>query len=338
MTQHQAYPMRASIIRNQDDGVTRVDVYDDIGSGGWFDEGLTAKAFAAQLAKISGPLDVHINSAGGAVDDGIAINNNIRNYKGRKRTVVDGMAASIASVIFQAGDERVVEPGGMVFVHDANGLCVGNAAEMAKFAAALDKHSDNIAQIYADRAGGTPEQWRDTMRTEKWYTADEAVEAGLADRKGSSEAQLPAGMDLAAFSMIPGQIAARLRELPATWTPGGKPQDAAPADAAPVIVNADGSHDPFSGDHAHNHPAFGSQGGDDSHAHSHSHANDADHDHSHGQGDSGDSAQDSASQAVKGGKKDKKAARKAAIQGDADGACCTLCGPDCACGGPAAAL
>jgi ATP-dependent protease ClpP protease subunit len=150
----QVYPLKCRI-RNEDAGTTRIDVFDDIGGGGWFDEGVTAKSFAAQMAKVKGPLDVHINSGGGEVHDGVAIGNAIRNHKGFKRTVVDGIAASIASVIFQAGDERVVEPGAMVMIHDASTLCWGDEAEMQKTAEVLGKNSDNIAQIYADRAGGT---------------------------------------------------------------------------------------------------------------------------------------------------------------------------------------
>jgi ATP-dependent protease ClpP protease subunit len=249
----QVYPLKCRI-RNEDAGTTRIDVFDDIGGGGWFDEGVTAKSFAAQMAKVKGPLDVHINSGGGEVHDGVAIGNAIRNHKGFKRTVVDGIAASIASVIFQAGDERVVEPGAMVMIHDASTLCWGDEAEMQKTAEVLGKNSDNIAQIYADRAGGTAQQWRETMRAETWYTADEAVAAGLADKIGGGTAELPAGMDLAAFGAVPGRIAARLRKMPQAAVPG----------AAPVAA-ADGS--------------------------------------------------------------------QAQITGDAQGACCSACGPDCACGG-----
>jgi len=275
---NEARPMRCHI--RAEATVTRVDVFDDIGEGSWFSEGLTAKDFAAQLAGVKGPLDVHINSYGGDVGQGIAIGNTIRSYKGFKRTVVDGMAASIASVIAQAGDERVVEPGSMTFVHDAWGGCTGNAADMAKTAADLNKHSDNLAEIYASRAGGTTQHWRDVMQAETWYTAEEAVAAGLADKVGTGQAALPAGMDLAAFTAIPGRIAARLREMPvATHL---ESQDAA-------------RHDPMKGTHSHPHPAYGSQGGDTMHSHEHSHDGDANHSHSHAEPDGGgDGTQDHA--------------------------------------------
>ena len=208
------YPIKCQI-RAAESGVTRVDVFDDIGEGGWFSEGLTAKAFASQLAGVKGALEVHVNSAGGDVFDGIAIGNAIRDHKGFKKTVVDGLAASIASVIAQAGDERVAQPGSMYMIHDAFGMTVGNAAEMAKMAQTLDQVSDNIADVYATRSGrGSTASWRDSMKQESWYTADEAVAAGLADKVGDGAAELPAGLDLAAFSAVPGRIAARLRSMP----------------------------------------------------------------------------------------------------------------------------
>jgi ATP-dependent protease ClpP protease subunit len=213
----QVYPIRCQI-RNEAD-VTRVDVMDDIGEG-WFDEGLTAKSFAAQLSGVKGALEVHINSGGGDVFDGIAIGNAIRAHRGPVVTVVDGIAASIASVIAQAGKDRVVQPGGMLMCHDAFGMAIGNAAEMAKMAQTLDQVSDNIASIYASRSGrGTQQQWRDAMREETWYTAEEAVAAGLADRVGDEPAQLPPGLDLAAYTAMPGRIAAALRTMPIAKAP-----------------------------------------------------------------------------------------------------------------------
>ena len=254
-----SYPMKCHI-SNEGGGATRVDVYDDIGGDSFWSDGISAKSFSAQLAKVKGPLDVHINSAGGDVADGLAISNTIRRYKGFKRTINDGFAASIASIIFLAGDERVAEPGSMAFVHDPLTLCYGNAAEMAKTAETLDKHGGNLAQIYADRAGGTADEWREVMQAETWYTAEEQVEHGLADKIGDGEAELPAGLDLAAFVAVPGRIAARLRTMPQA---------------------AAGTHAPFSGTHSHAHAANGSQGGDATHSHEHSHDDDADHGHSH---------------------------------------------------------
>ena len=188
---------------------------------------------------------MHVNSGGGDVFDGLAIGEAIRSHKGPVAIHVDGIAASIASVIVQAAQQRVMAPGSMMMIHDALGGVAGNAAEVAKFADTLDKVSDNIAAVYASRAGGTPAMWRGQMKAETWYTADEAVTAGLADRVGSDEAQLPAGLDLAAYSAVPGRIAAALRSMP-------------------VIVNAAPMHPPLSVTHSHKGP-----GGEDEQEHTH---------------------------------------------------------------------
>lgn len=262
----QVYPIRCRIRAGDDGGVTRVDVYDDIGPGGWFSDGFTAKDFAAQLAGVTGALEVHVNSAGGDVFDGIAIANSIRCHRGPVKTVVDGLAASIASVIAQAGQERVMQPGSMMMIHDAFGLAVGNEAEVRRFADTLGQVSDNIAAIYAEHAGGSQEQWRGVMRGEAWYTAEQAVGAGLADRVGDGGAELPAGFDVAAYA-VPGRIAAALRALPR-------------AAAVP--------HGPMTGTHSHAHPAYGSQGGDATHDHEHTHGGDNGPDANHGHGHGGD--------------------------------------------------
>jgi ATP-dependent Clp endopeptidase proteolytic subunit ClpP len=213
-----AYPMAARI--RAEAGTTRVDIFDDVGSDGW-GGGLSAADFAAKLAGVKGPLTVGINSAGGDVFDGLAIYNAVNSYAGPVTTVVDGLAASIASVIMQAGQARVVSPGGMVMVHDAFGACLGNEAEMTAMAKTLAKVSDNLASVYAKRCGGTAQQWRQVMRAESWYTADEALAAGLADRVGTGTAVLPAGLDLAAYSAVPRRIAARLRSMPRAAAPSG---------------------------------------------------------------------------------------------------------------------
>jgi ATP-dependent Clp endopeptidase proteolytic subunit ClpP len=213
------HPMRARI-RNEADGTARVDVYDDIGGGGFWGGGLSAADFAGQLSGVKGALAVHINSGGGDVFDGLAIAEAIRGHQGPVTTVVDGIAASIASVIAQAGAKRVMAPGSMMMVHDAWGMCDGNQAEMAAMADRLGKVSDNLAAVYADRAGGTQQQWRQKMQAETWMTADEAVTAGLADEVGGSAARVPAGTDVTGLAArAPARIAARLRTIAAAASP-----------------------------------------------------------------------------------------------------------------------
>lgn len=164
-------------VRNLAD-VTEVYVYDAIG-----EYGVTAQDFIAELRGIRSPrIDLHLNSPGGQVFDGIAIYNALVNHPAMVTTYVDAVAASAASFIAMAGDEIIMEKNARLMIHDASGLCVGNARDMRELADLLDSLSDTIAEVYADRAGGTVEDWREAMRAETWYPAAEAVSAGLATR------------------------------------------------------------------------------------------------------------------------------------------------------------
>ena len=109
--------------------------------------------------------------------------NALRQHQARVIGVVDGLAASAASFIAVGGcDELVMAEHSELMIHDAWGLCLGNAEDMTTMAADLDRISDNIASIYARKAGGSAQDWREVMRAEKFYSADDAVDAGLADR------------------------------------------------------------------------------------------------------------------------------------------------------------
>jgi ATP-dependent protease ClpP protease subunit len=151
-------------------------IYDEIGF--W---GITAGDVADSLGKVRGSLNVRINSPGGDVFDGIAIYNMLLDHPDHVTVSVDGLAASAASFIAMAGDVVEMKPASQMMIHDASGLVLGNAADMTEMAATLDRISDTIAQIYAARAGGDVTDWRDAMRAETWFSADEAVAARLAD-------------------------------------------------------------------------------------------------------------------------------------------------------------
>jgi len=166
---------------------TPVYLYDEIGM--W---GVTAADFVQALAGVTTPaLDLHINSPGGSVFDGIAIHAALVNHTATVNTVVDGIAASAASFIAMAGDTRSIEKPASMMIHDASGLVLGNAGDMRAMADVLDQLSNAIAGIYADRAGGTPADWRASMLAETWYTSDQAVTAGLADTVLNDNAPAP---------------------------------------------------------------------------------------------------------------------------------------------------
>jgi ATP-dependent protease ClpP protease subunit len=179
-------PIRAAAPapREADDGkVAVLRLYDPIDSYGEF-WGVSAKEFAGVLDELDDDVEeirLLINSPGGEVTEGIAIINALRAHPARVVGVVEGVAASIASTIAVSCDELVMARNSEIFIHEAWGLCVGNAADMIKLAETLDHLSDNMASLYAAKTGGTTEEWRAVMVEEKWFGAEQAVEAGLAD-------------------------------------------------------------------------------------------------------------------------------------------------------------
>lgn len=158
-----------------------VHIYDEIGER-WYGGGVGARSFAEQIDALDvDTINLHLNSPGGAAWDGITIMNALRRHRARVEVTVDGLAASAASAIAMAGDKITMARGSMLMIHDASGGCWGPASAMEDTAGILHKLSDSYADIYTARAGKTREHWREQMRAESWYTAQEAVEAGLAD-------------------------------------------------------------------------------------------------------------------------------------------------------------
>lgn len=156
---------------------TEVIIYDEIGF--W---GTTAQEFVEALNKIeTSKIILRLNSPGGEVFDGLAIHNALDRHPAKVTTFVDALAASAASFIAMAADELYMAKGAVMMIHDGMAICMGNEEDMLKTAGVLNKLSNNIADIYAGRAGGTVEEWRALMREETWFTADEAVAVNLAD-------------------------------------------------------------------------------------------------------------------------------------------------------------
>lgn len=167
------------VVRNAA-GPARVDLLDEIS---WW--GITAADFAKTLATVpDGDLDLHICSPGGDIFDAIAIMNMLRQRDGQVTVVVDGIAASAASLIAvgAASPGRLfMAAGANLMIHDAHAIAAGNEQDHQDMAALLGRESDSIASIYARRAGQPTARIRDLMKSETWYVGREAVDAGLAD-------------------------------------------------------------------------------------------------------------------------------------------------------------
>ncbi|GAA3718203.1 head maturation protease, ClpP-related [Streptomyces tremellae] len=202
--------------------------------GGWF--GTYAEDFVQELAAVTAPnLTVRLNSPGGSVFEGIAIANALRAHSSTVTVQVDGIAASIASVIALAGARLVMMPHTQLMIHDASGLCAGNASDMQQMAELLDLQSQNLAGVYAAKAGGTAAEWRERMQAETWYLAEEAVAAGLADEAIPAR---PAGPDDPAEPAGPDAQPAARWDLSLFRYAG---REAAPAPAATAAASTDDS-------------------------------------------------------------------------------------------------
>lgn len=152
-------------------------IYDEIGA--W---GVTAQQFVDSLKDHEGEaIDLHINSPGGSVFDGLAIYNTLKAHQGRVDVYIDGIAASMASVIALAGDQIAMAPNALMMIHNPASGAFGDAADMRKHADLLDKVKAQLISIYLTRANVDEEDLVRMMDEETWLTADEALAMGLID-------------------------------------------------------------------------------------------------------------------------------------------------------------
>jgi len=179
-------------------------IYDEIGAFG-----IPAKAFLDEL-KALGPvaeLTVRINSPGGSLFDGVAIYNALKRHDAAITVWVDGIAASIASMIAMAGDEVVMPENAMLVMHDPSGLVAGTASDMRAMAEALNRMKAGMVAAYRDKSGRDEAEIEALMQAESWLSAQEAVALGLADRV-EEPVRMAAHFDLSRFRNTPPQLAA----------------------------------------------------------------------------------------------------------------------------------
>lgn len=185
-------PFRAEVASTDSTEATLY-LYGPIDSwGGYW--GVSAAEVASALSALPAnttDLTLRINSPGGEVFEAVAIMNLLRDHSARITARVDGIAASAASFLATSADELIMGGNTELMIHDAWGLAIGNAEDMRGYADLLDRTSDNIASVYQAKAGG--DGWRDYMKAETWFTAEEAVAAGLADSVNTGAAEETTG-------------------------------------------------------------------------------------------------------------------------------------------------
>lgn len=157
--------------------MTEILIYGEIGGD------VVASSVVSELRGLdTDEITVRVNSPGGDVYEGLAIMNALRSHPATVTAIVEGLAASAASFIAVGGADRVVmRPTAELMIHEAMSFIGGNAAEMSRVVDDLDRISANLSTVYAERSGGDPAEWRERMRAETWFSAEEAVAAGLAD-------------------------------------------------------------------------------------------------------------------------------------------------------------
>ncbi|ARO53817.1 peptidase S14 [Methylorubrum zatmanii] len=200
----------------------------------YWDECFTASDVILALAQVGRGQDVTIrlNSGGGIATEGAAIHSAIAAHGGRKTIVVEGIAASAASVIAMAGDDVVMSPGALMMVHDPSGFTFGTVDDHEKQITALTALATAMAGIYAEKTGKGVGEVRADMRAEIWMTPEEAVSGGYADRvltraSGADPEPQPTAFDYRLFEHPPERLVA-LSDRRA-WTNRARSTAAAPA-------------------------------------------------------------------------------------------------------------
>lgn len=191
-------------------------LYDIIGPDwlGMIDNGAVMEALAEIGDKRA---VVRLNSQGGVIDEGVAIFNQLKRHSAGVTTVVDSIAASMASYIMLAGDTRLIARNAKVMIHDPRMMVsMGTASELRKIADELDVYTESLVTDYAEASGKTTDEIRAIMEKETWYNASQAVEHGFATAV-EGEAIAPAAIAAGRFRNTPEELVAQV--APGTRTP-----------------------------------------------------------------------------------------------------------------------
>lgn len=156
-------------------------IYGDITSFPWAESDVSAYSLSKELEALDvEKINVHINSYGGEVAEGLAIYNALKNHKAEVHTICDGFACSIASVVFMAGDVRTMSKASLLMIHNAWTFAQGNANELRKQADDLEKITQASVNAYLENVNITEKQLKKMLDNETWLDYSEALEMGFA--------------------------------------------------------------------------------------------------------------------------------------------------------------
>lgn len=164
----------------QNNNEVDIQIYGDITSWEYFDTDVSSHTLSKQIEGLEcDQINVYINSYGGEVAEGLAIYNQLKRHKAKVKTVCDGFACSAASVVFMAGDERVMSTASLLMIHNAWTYASGNAKELRKQADDLEKITQASINAYMQEVNITEEELRQMLDDETWISPQEAIEKGF---------------------------------------------------------------------------------------------------------------------------------------------------------------
>lgn len=205
-------------IRAGADNSAEILIYDQI--GGW--DGILAKDFVPQLKAIKADtIHVRVNSPGGDVFDGITIANALKAHPANVVVHIDGLAASIASIIALAGNEVRMAENAFLMIHDPWTLAIGNAADFRKTADTLDTIGGALVDTYMKKTGASRDDIVAMMAEETWLNAEEALAEGFVDVVDSADSEadaIAARFDLSVFAKTPAELHERRAKIAASAT------------------------------------------------------------------------------------------------------------------------
>ena len=166
-----------------DDKTGELTLYGEISDVTWWGDEITPKQFKEDLDALGDidTLNVYINSPGGDVFAGQTIYSMLKRHKAQKNVYVDGLAASIASLVAMAGDKIIMPANAMMMIHSPWTIALGNAQKFRKLADDLDKIRDSMVVAYESRSALTAEEVVEFMDAETWLSAKDCLEYGFAD-------------------------------------------------------------------------------------------------------------------------------------------------------------
>lgn len=191
----------------------------------WFGDAFSYSDVLLALAEVDEDADltVHINSGGGIATEGAAIHSLLANRPGKTDIVIEGIAASAASLIAMAGRNVRMAEGAVMMVHDPSGLTVGTSADHAKQIESLEALATAYARVYAAKSGKTADECREIMRAERWFAPDEAIADGFADEVMGRPAAAVAMFDYTKYSHAPRELRAQAKNWLKANAPAAKP-------------------------------------------------------------------------------------------------------------------